>query len=293
MDSSNYRVRAPSGGALLDVTYKGGVRPFMPNGEVVGSNLSNTDVFDVAYHDIGYLYVATNSSNSVGDQVKRFSTSNGEMVLDRGYKFSLESTNLNPNVTDFGLARSPQCTEVVASLVDSPTGPWLTRSNLPVPTSDVNLITPNTFWGGISGYLSAQSGVSNRQKPDGVGVASDRFGTAIWAAVNRSDFNGPTAGYSACVDLGDVSRARLQAGPLRIGVDLSSNLSWRLESRTVTYQRRRVINGFFFTWVTEWVPGVWTSKDSGSGPGQVIVSQDLQEASPSLGDTYRDFSSCS
>ena len=38
---------------FLDVTYKGGVRPFCPNGEVVGSNLSNTDVFDVAYHDIG------------------------------------------------------------------------------------------------------------------------------------------------------------------------------------------------------------------------------------------------
>ena len=207
VDSSNYRVRAPNGGALLDVSYKGGVRPFMPNGEVVGSNLSNTDVFDVAYHDIGYLYVATNSSNSVGDQVKRFSTSNGEMVLDRGCKFSLESMNLNPNVTDFGLARSPQCTEVVASLVDSPTGPWLTRSNLPVPTSDVNLITPNTFWGGISGYLSPSLEMSNRQKLDGVGVASTRFEDEIWAAVNLRISMDRTAGYSACVDLEDVSRS--------------------------------------------------------------------------------------
>ena len=74
VDSSKYRVRAPNGGALLDVSYKGGARPFYPNGEVVGGNLSNTDVFDVAYEPNGsFLYVATNSSSAVGDQVKRFS----------------------------------------------------------------------------------------------------------------------------------------------------------------------------------------------------------------------------
>ena len=290
VDSSKYRVRAPNGGALLDVSYKGGARPFYPNGEVVGGNLSNTDVFDVAYEPNGsFLYVATNSSSAVGDQVKRYSASNGEMVLDRGCKFSLGTTNLNPNITDFGLARSPQCKEVVASLVDSPAGPFLTRSNLPVPTSDVNLITPNTFWRDLSGYLNAQSSLSNRQELQGVGVASYRFEDEIWAAVNRADINGPSAGYSACVDLEDVSSPTLQTGPLRIGVSLSSSLSWRLESRTVRYQYRLQNNFTNFTWVLDWVPLSWGTEYSGSGSAQVIVDQDKQEASPNIGDTYRDF----
>ena len=179
------------------------------------------------------------------------------MVLDRGCKFSLGTTNLNPNITDFGLARSPQCKEVVASLVDSPAGPFLTRSNLPVPTSDVNLITPNTFWRDLSGYLNAQSSLSNRQELHGVGVASYRFEDEIWAAVNRADINGASAGYSACVDLEDVSSPTLQTGPLRIGVSLSSSLSWRLESRTVRYQYRLQNNFTNFTWVLDWVPLSW------------------------------------
>ena len=60
--------------------------------------------------------------------------------------------------------------------------------------------------------------LSNRQELQGVGVASYRFEDEIWAAVNRADINGASAGYSACVDLEDVSSPTLQTGPLRIGV---------------------------------------------------------------------------
>ena len=89
---------------------QGGARPFYPNGEVVGGNLSDTDVFDVAYEPNGsFLYVATNSSSAVGDQVSGILQATEEMVLDRGCKFSLGTTNLNPNITDFELAVSPQC----------------------------------------------------------------------------------------------------------------------------------------------------------------------------------------
>ena len=81
----------------------------------------------------------------------------------------------------------------------------------------------------------------------------------------------------------------LQTGPLRIGVDLSSSLSWRLESRTVTYQYRLANKFFFFTWVTDWVPASGHRKTRALDLRRSLSIGTSRKRHPILGDTYRDF----
>ena len=134
VDSSRYRVRAPSGGALLKVSYKAGTsRPLTNLSTAIGSNIGSADVFDFELDTNGALYAATNSTIAATNQIKKFNVANGEITPDRGCKFSLGTTGINPNVIDFGLAVSPQCQEIVANMVDAPTEAFCHLRNLTGP----------------------------------------------------------------------------------------------------------------------------------------------------------------